>query len=281
MQTRRFLAFAATLALIATQVAAKPAAGPMVIPLEPYVDSDHFAFRGRINGHEGLFQFDTGGGITLVTPPAAEVAGCKPWGRLTGFRMRGDRVDAPRCDGVTIEAAGARLAPPTTLVFDLSKFLPKDAPPLLGSVGLDAFPGRPVTLDLAGRRLIVETPASLKARVAHATEVPIHVVWEAEGYAPSVMAALDTPQGRVWFTIDSGSDGAVNLGRHVAALFGLDPEKKVGQPFDAKLAGGVPVTGKAYINDLILDGNIGSPVLKRWVITFDVKAGRMWIAPAK
>ncbi|WP_331586223.1 hypothetical protein [Phenylobacterium sp.] len=275
---------AAALALIAAPAAAKPAARPVarpaaVIPLEPYVDNDHLAFRGRIGGVQGLFQFDTGGGITVITPPAAEAARCRPWGRLTGFRMRGDRIDAPRCDGIAITAAGARLAPATTLVVDFSKFLPKDAPPLLGSVGLDAFGKRPVTLDISGRRLIVETPASLKARIAHATEVPVQVVWEAEGYAPSVMAGLDTPSGRVWFTIDSGSDGAVIVGKHVAALFGLDPDKKGAQPFDGKLAGGVPLKATSHVADLILDGNIGAPVLRRWVVTFDVAHGRMWLAP--
>jgi hypothetical protein len=262
-------------------IQAKPAAAPAaVIALEPYIDEDHFIFHGRINGQDGRFQFDTGGGLTVLTPQTAAIAGCKPWGQFTGFRMRGDRVDLKRCDKVAIEAGGLRLDLPTTGIWDLSAILPKDAPAMAGSVGLDAFAGRAVTLDLAGRKLIVESPASLKARIAHATEVPIHVVREVEGYAPSVMAGLDTPSGRIWLTVDSGNDTPITLGRPVAALLGLDPQKKGGQPLAATLAGGLPLTGKAYVQDIIMDGNIGVPVLRHWVVTFDMARGRMWVSPA-
>ena len=261
-------------------IAAKPASAPAaVIPLEPYLDGDHFVFRGKINGQDGLFQFDTGGGLTVVTPQSAAIAGCKPWGRFSGFRMRGDRLDLKRCDKVTIDAGGVRLTLPTTGVWDLTSILPKGAPPLAASVGLDAFAGRAVTLDIAGRRLIVETPQSLKARVADAKELPTHMVWEVEGYAPSAMIALDTPSGRSWCTLDSGSDGAIAIGRHIAADLGLDPDQKKGQPLAVTLPGGVALNGKAHVEDLILDCNIGTPILRTWVITFDVAHGRVWVTP--
>jgi hypothetical protein len=281
-----FAALAAAIAavLLGSGVAAarpRPPSGPAaVIPLEPYLDGDHFVFRGRVGGHEGLYQLDTGGGLTVITPQTASIAGCKPWGRLTGFRMRGDRLDLPRCETMTIVAAGARLSPPVTGVWDLASVLPKDAPPLAGSVGLDAFGGRAVTLDLAHRRLIVETPASLRTRTAHARKIAAHVVWEVEGYAPSVMAGLDTPQGRIWLTLDSGNDAPVTLGRHVAGLLGLDPQKKGAQALETSLAGGAPLSARAFVQDLIFDGNIGVPVLRQWVVTFDVAHGRLWIAPS-
>ena len=272
---------AATTGLSARPTAApKPAPAPAaVIPLEPYLDGDHFVFHGKIRDRDGLFQFDTGGGLTAVTPQSAAIIACKPWGRLSGFRMRGDRVDSKRCDSVTIDAGATVLHLPTTAIWDLSAILPKDAPPLAGSVGLDAFAGQAVTLDLAGRRLIVETPQSLKVRTAHAAELTVHMVWEAEGYAPSAMVALDEPQGRIWCTLDSGNDASITLARHVAADFGLDPDRKTSQPLDVTLPGGVRLIGKVHVADLIVDCNIGAPILRTWVVTFDLARGRVWVSP--
>lgn len=251
---------------------------PVVIPLEPYLDQDHYVFHASIGGQEGLFQFDTGGGLTVLTPQAARAAGCKQWGRLTGFRMRGDRVDVPRCDNVEVVAGSARLLVPTTGVWDLSAVLPPGAPSLGGSVGLDAFSDQAITVDLGHRRLLIESPRSLKARVAHSQEIPIHVVREAEGYALTVMLGVETDSGRAWFTLDSGNDAGLTIGRHIATLFGLDPQRSAAQPVELRLAGAVRFKGEAQSRELVLDGNIGSPVMRHWLVTIDLPHQRLWLA---
>src|SRR6185312_3367095 len=102
------LAFALFTSFAAPGVASAAAGGDQaaqVIELEPYLGV-LWAFRGRLGGHEGLFLLDTGGGTTVLTPAAAKLAGCTPWGRITGFRMRGDRLDLTRCDDVLLQASG-------------------------------------------------------------------------------------------------------------------------------------------------------------------------------
>ena len=268
------------LGLAASQARAAPSPdSPAVIPLKPYLGA-LWSFDGVVGGREGLFLLDTAGGLTVVTPAQAEAAGCKPWGQLTGFRMRGDRVDTPRCDGVAVTAEGTRLEVPTAGVFDIGKLLPSGAPPLAGSVALDAFAGRVVTLDLAHRRLIVETPQSLAVRVRDAVEVPVRFCREMGGLTLTPMVPVETPAGRAWMELDSGSDAAVIVDRHVAAPLGLDPTVKTSQPLDAKIAGGVALRGRALVQDLILDGNIGLPVLARWTVTLDLARQKAWIAPA-
>ncbi len=188
------------LALVAAPALAEPVrpappSKPVIIPLEPYLGV-LWSFQGEVDGKPRRFLLDTAGGITVISQPFADAIGCKPWGRVTGFRMRGDRVDLPRCDDVGLKAAGLPLTAPTAGVIDFSTLLPKDAPPLDGSVALDAFAGRAVTLDLAGRRLIVETPDSLKARARDGVEVPVRFSRDATGLALTPFVAAPTAKGR-------------------------------------------------------------------------------------
>lgn len=267
--------------LSALALAAAPARAdqPTVIPLKPYLGV-LWSFEGRVNGRDGLFLLDTAGGLTVVTPSGAEAAGCKPWGQLTGYRMRGDRVDLPRCDAVAIEVAGAKLDVPTAGLFDMSRLLPANAPPLAGSVALDAFADHAVTLDLAHRRLIIETPASLAARVRGAQAVPVRFTRELGGLSLTPMVPVETAKGRAWMELDSGSDAAIIIDRHVAGPLGLNPDAKAAQPLTAKLAGGVALTGPALVQDLILEGNLGLPTLARWTVTLDLAGQKLWISPA-
>ena len=272
-------------ALAAGPVSAAPArpappAKPVTIPLEPYLGV-LWSFQGEVDGKPRRFLLDTAGGITVIAQPFADAIGCRPWGRVTGFRMRGDRVDLPRCDDVGLKAAGVPLKAPTAGVIDFSTLLPKDAPPLDGSVALDAFAGRAVTLDLAGRRLIVETPDSLKARAAQGVEVPVRFSREATGLALTPFVAAPTPKGRIWLELDCGSTGALVIGKHVADLVGLDPAVQKGQSVDMPLVGGPKISGKVLVEDMILDGNIGVPALQQWVVTLDLANERAWIAAVK
>ena len=264
---------------LAAPVGPAPPAKPVTIPLEPYLGV-LWSFQGEVDGKPRRFLLDTAGGITVISSDFAKSIGCAPWGRGTGFRMRGDRVDAPRCDDVELKAAGQALQVPTAGVFDLSALLPKDAPTLDGSVALDAFAGRAITLDLANRRLIVETAASLEARAARGVEVPVRLSREATGLALTPFIAATTSRGKIWLELDCGSTGALILGKHIAAELGLDPEAKGGQPLELALVGGPKISGKAGIEDMILDGNIGEPVLKTWIVTLDLANERAWIAPA-
>jgi hypothetical protein len=258
----------------------KPELRPIVIPLVPYGD-DHWAFKAKIKGREQLFIMDTGGGLTAVTPEAAADIGCEPWGQLTGFRMRGDRLDLKRCENVEIDTGGLVLRLATTGIWDFNKMLPPEAPRIAANVGLDAFAGKIVTLDIGNRQLVVETAESLKKRLTVAKEVPVQFVKEVEGYSTTIALALDTSKGRIWMHLDSGDDVALTLGTHVASALGLDPTKKRGQTLNTTLVGGVPLQGSINIKDLIFDGNIGSPIISNWIVTMDLARELLWIAPGK
>jgi hypothetical protein len=71
---------------------AGPRAAPdAVLPLVPYQDRQ-VALHADIHGHAGLFLFDTGEGMTMISPALAAAIGCVPWGNITALRMLGERL---------------------------------------------------------------------------------------------------------------------------------------------------------------------------------------------
>jgi hypothetical protein len=65
-------------------------AAPIQLTLRPYANTVLRTVEVTVNGHEMPFIFDTGAGITILTPAAARYAGCTP---DRGFRFVAERLD--------------------------------------------------------------------------------------------------------------------------------------------------------------------------------------------
>ena len=255
------------------------AASPLVIST---ISLPHRAvgMRAVVGGRQGVWLFDTGMGVTIVTPETAARSGCRPWGQITGFRAIGERGDMRRCDNLTMSLDGHDFGAPIAGIADLQGFMPPEMPRLAGAIGLDVFAGRVITIRPKRHQVVVETAASAAQRVRGATEVTVRLVRDVEGVALTVDGAVPTPAGTAWMELDDGNTGPVMIGRHVAAPLRLDPSKRDGQVADFALAGGIPVRGAASVSDLIMDGDVGESVLAEWDVTFDLARGRAWFRPA-
>ena len=238
------------------------------------------ALRAKVGGQDGLFVFDTAGGLSQLSPKFAERIGCRPWGRSTGFQMMGQRLDMPQCNDVQVELSGRKWTLPQTGVFDVMSLFPKDSPEAVdGLLALDLFAPNAITIDFPRKRLIIESQESLRARTARATEFPARIAREAQGRALAVSIGVPTAQGKVWMEVDSGNGGTILVSKTYATLFGLDPAKSGPQDADFPLGGAdMQVTGRAFTPDMIIDGNIGMPFLKEVVLTLDLPAGRLWLS---
>ncbi|CAN7257455.1 aspartyl protease family protein [Brevundimonas sp. LjRoot202] len=267
-------------AALALSTAATAQTAPRTVLL-----GDYFGIRTvevTVAGETGQFLFDTGGGVSVISPALAEKAGCTPFAQITGFRLSGERLTMPRCDDLAITAGGEALTVPSAGVFDLTSLLPPEAPRIEGLIALDVLADRPFTLELGAGRLTFETPGSLAARIATAVELPVRFHRQAGGISLTVMARVPTAQGDLWMQLDSGSDGALQVARTSAGPLGLaaDVER---QPLHLKLTGAdgreVAAHVEARVRDMIIDGNIGLPVMKDWIMTFDLAEGRLWVQP--
>jgi hypothetical protein len=246
-----------------------------VLHLEPYRRT--VAVRVVANGTPGLFAFDTAAGHTVASPEFAAAAGCKPWGELGGFTMTGKHLGMPRCDGLAFTVDGHALRAPVAGVMQVAELFAKDAPPVEGLLALDAFAGQTITIDFAGGKLYVETPASAAQRISGAREVPISLAREAQGIALAVNVEVPTAQGIVRFELDSGNGGTVLVSKPYARLFGLDPEAQGPQQASIDVAPGIVAHALAFTPAMNIDGNLGMPFLKDWIVTLDLERGRMWL----
>lgn len=234
-----------------------------------------------VDGHQGVYMFDSGWGVSSITPNVASVIGCDPWGRITGFRATGERVDLQRCS-----AAALRIGPLTRhvrelSVIDLSKLMGRAGDRFAGGIGLDAFDGEVVTLSVARRSMTVESAASARKIARRATEVPIRLVRDSQGAALTADLGIPTRLGTLWLEIDTGNYGPSRIDRRAAALMGIAPEGKGRQHLDVPVVGQVRFSGAAVVGDLIMDGNLGREALMGWDVTLDLAHGRGWMMPAK
>lgn len=253
-------------------VPAAPAQSVHNVQLEPYVGS-LLTIETTVDGHPARMLFDTGGGMTLLTPELAATTGCNPHGRLVGFRMSGERVTSQKCGEVEVAMGtfSQRIRPG---VFDIMALLPNSFPKIDGVISLDLLEDEMVTLDLADKSLVVGGPVPAKA-----SEGDMRLMREIGGAGLTVFARADADTGRLYLLADSGNSGAFVLSPGAIAQLGrsADIGSKVQVPL--RLDGVAPQSVQAKVEDVIYDGAINFCTLAQYRITMDLKAERIWFAP--
>jgi hypothetical protein len=272
---RMMLSVAGLTTMIISSAAA--ATQPIVLTMEPWRRS--VAVRVEVGGKERLFQFDTGGGVSFITPALAKELGCEKGARLVGFRMTGDKLDTPRCDNVPVVISGQQFNIPAAGIYDTGELTAKDAANSIdGLIALDIFAGRIVTLDFAGGRIIIETPQSALERERHAIALPARLGSELSGRTTDVYVDVPSAVGTLAFQLDSGNGGTILVGKPYARTLGFDPDKGPQRgKFD--VGQGITAEGLIFPADITLDGNLGMPFLKNYLVTIDLERGRVWLAP--
>lgn len=284
MSRHRF-AFASTLAstvaftlALATTLGASTAIAqtPVTIPLAHPTPTMR-TVRVAIGGDSLDFLFDTGGGITVISPEVAAKIGCTPSGRSVGFRMTGQMLASPYCHDVALSIGGLSLRDDAS-VMDFAKILGPNAPKVGGMISLSTLRGHALTLDLPHDRLVVETPASLAARVHDMTPLTARLATGVSGGELGVFVGVPVQTTMLWLEWDSENNGRTFLAPHAAKLLGVTDSAGRGS-VALPLAPGLDPVIAVQAKEIIHDGVLSARFLERATWSVDLATGRMWVGP--
>jgi hypothetical protein len=232
-----------------------------------------------IGGKTRLFYFDSGGGISLISPALAREIGCTPLGDLTGYNAGGVKMSGPRCEDVAFSINGFSAARDMG-VMDPNQFFPNSDGKLDGSIALDAFDGRALTMDLAGNRLIVETEKSLKSRTKQMKPLMARTSREMGGAALDIFIAAQTPNGRIWMLADTGNTNKMLFTPSAQKQLGINFDDAVGEkrikPVKINLINLGEVEMESRSREMIYDGMLNYDLLAKMVLTADFSTGKVW-----
>lgn len=264
------------IALLLTASAALAAEKPVEIVLSPFLNTPLRTLKARVGGKERVFLFDSGGGGTFLSKPAAEEMQLETWGRGSGFTHDGHRVDAPKAGPLEV-SIGAFTRRDEVGVLDLEPFLPGTN--LGGIVSLETFAPHAITIDLAANRLWVETPESFAARRKAGRETEARIAHQSGGASVDLFVAIQGKHGKLWFEADSGNVAPVLIAPYALRELGLDPiPNNTSRAVKLDFPGLGPIDVTATSKEMIHDGLLNAQFFLDHVVTIDLAAGRAWIA---
>lgn len=246
-----------------------PSARAEPLALSPYV-GNFLTVEVEIQGQRARLLFDSGAGVTSVTPAFAMRIGCTPHGAIAGFRMSGERVVFQKCADVAVSASGRRTVREIG-VFDISSLLPAEWPPIDGVMGLDVFDGAEITLSLADHELSVG-----RRRGRGWQEGEVRVQREMGGMGVSGFARVEARTGSLWMLLDSGNVGPTLLSTGALSQLGTSAP-----PSSLSVTGvGPHAVDSASLETSIYDGNLGWAFMHEFEIALDLRRNRIWWRPA-
>jgi hypothetical protein len=226
-----------------------------------------------IGGKTAALLFDSGGGVTVLTPASLQQLGHTPFGRGTGFRHDGTRLDGRRGGPVDLPF-GPFVYRGEVGVLALDELL-RGLPPVAGIASLQTFDGQILTLDLGGNRIVVETEASLAESNRDAKELQVRIARPAAGAAVDLFVAIEGAHGPLWFELDCGNTGPVLVAPHAwedAGLPGAPDATPKNHTVRIRGLGAVATT--VATREMIYDGLLNAAFCERHVLTIDLIRSR-------
>lgn len=266
------------LAAAALSVAVPAAAAPLI------VDNGRLFITARINGVATEALLDSGAEASIVDPALAAQAKL-PEGTAQTIKGSGGSEQARIVEGVTIEALGATVHPEAIVVLDLadlSRRLIKR--PTRAIVGRELFDAARLRIDIAhgtiasvgkdavpaGTRLPLSEHAGIESIPVTANGIPAQAEFDL-GNGSGVLISRAFAAKLKLKAIGAETGGGIG-GARKRELVRLDTLDVAGTRFRKLLAA---VDDQPNANDL----NIGTSVLRSFLITTDFTDRAVWLAP--
>jgi hypothetical protein len=252
-------------------------------PVEIRLEHDALGKAPTINVEVGgkiyPFLFDSGGGITTISPSIAKEIGCEPFGQITGFNAGGTRLDFKRCDNVSMKFGGYQTRV-NTAVFEIMHLFSPETKEIGGIIALQTFENRILTIDLAGNRLILETEKSFAERIKDMKQLESRIGSHGGGAVIDIFVAANTPKGKIWMEFDTGNFSTLQFAPHAQEMLGINFEApnraKTVKPVKIDIVGLGTIEAPARERLMIYDAMLNYDTISRMVVTIDLRNGKMW-----
>lgn len=233
-----------------------------------------------VNGKVRKFYFDTGGGISFISPELAKEIGCEPFGGgQKGYDAGGHISAMERCEDVEMKLAGYTVKKDVAVI-DPTPFFPKVDGKLDGSIALDAFDNQIITVDLIKNRLYVENEKTFKNRIKDMKPLASRLSREIGGATLDIFVAANTPKGKLWMLFDTGNTNKMLFTRAAQDLLGIDLKSKNGEkvikPVKLDIVGLGTIEADSREREMIYDGMLSYDVIEKLLFTIDFRTGKMW-----
>lgn len=259
--------------------------------------NNHLYADARIDGKPVRMLIDTGG-VNILTPVAAQRLGLASQGQLSAQGVGQQRAGFGMAKASRLELGAAQLDAPVIYVLDLGPLAQIEGEDLDGIIGYELFHHFGVRIDYAGGQIELTDPSRFQAP-AGATALP----FELAERIPVIAGKLDGLP--VKLTVDTGSRASLTvhgpfakrheLGRKYAAAheavigFGVGGpsrgfpvrmgELELGGLKLQQIAGDLFSGDKGAFADPDHSANIGSGLLKRFIVSFDYRSRTIYLEP--
>jgi len=263
------------------------AGGAKQTTLPIQIINNHIYGYAQVNGKGPyLFIFDTGG-ANLVTPDTARALKLKVEGEAAGGGAGEGTVDVGFAKVESVQVGGATIK---NQVFPVVNFLAPGVEGVdeTGMIGFETFRRFVTRIDYAGKKLTL-----MRAEAFNPKEAGTPVPFVFNSSIPEVQGSFEGIPTK--FDIDTGARGELTLTKPFAEKNNLRAKHAkgvdsvegwgVGGPSRAYVMRGATMTlGPVQIDDIVTglstqakgafagaeyDGNVGSGILKRFIVTFD------------
>jgi hypothetical protein len=233
----------------------------------------------KVNGEEGTFILDTGGGAHVLSQSFFEKVknGTNEDGVYTGFRFNGERLDLTVYTAKQISVGNLAQQNPHIGVYP-----PLDEYGFDGLVSLKLFENQPFTIDFINSQLILETDESLSLIEQAAEILPIKFDKERDKVldlfitvclndSVSLQAEFDTGSGFDAFILNKYYGGKLNLQLDSLNRTTINKVSLCGSSISQQ-------NKKSVVNnDLIYEGLIGSGLFRNKKLTIDIPNKRILV----
>lgn len=254
----------------------------------------YFQFDVRVNGKPVKLILDTGAGLNVLTPEAAERLGVKGGIEVQAQGAGSERTKARLVTLDSFQVGDAVVSKDQAVVIPLPEALQCD-----GLVGYSFIRHFATTFDYANARLTFTDPKAFVPPVeAGRTELKI-----VQNH-PRIKGALEGQEG--WFTLDTGANGTLTVLTPFSEANKLPEKQGAGKPrIVGKGVGGFTMGSPVTLGSLTLGGfqvpavpsilsaqrdgafaatdaigNVGAEILSRFVFTLDYVAKKAYFMKA-